>query len=451
MADVHNAERNQPADVCVVGLGYVGLTLATAFAARGLRVTGTERRTEVVAALSRGEATFYEAGLSEALAEAVASGRLRAVDATAPLPTARSYIITVGTPLDDGATSDADLTDALRAVAAGMPAGALVVLRSTVKLGTTEGVAADILGSSGKDFLLAMAPERTVEGKAMAELTSLPQIVGGRDEASLAAAADLFSRLGVQIVPVASPHEAEFAKLISNTWRDLQFAFANELAYLADAAGVDVYRVIEAAGRGYDRLSLALPGPVAGPCLEKDAYILGESAIAYGADAQLSLAARSVNEHIVPHVARIAAAALPQAPASVAIIGLAFKGRPATSDVRGSLAADFATEFTRRWPGAELLGWDPQVSPADATTLGLTPTTLARAAGAEVVLLHTNHAEFSSRSFHETLIANLPPGALVLDLWNQTEPLSAREDIHVRVFGRPLHPARTEAPWQPIS
>src|SRR5699024_11583227 len=135
---------------------------------------------------------------------------------------------------------------------------------------------------------LAMAPERTVEGMAMAELTTLPQIIGGRDEASLAAASDLFGTLGVEIVPVASPKEAEFAKLVSNTWRDLQFAFANELAYVADLAGVDVYRVIEAAGHNYDRLNLALPGPVAGPCLDKDDYILAAPAAHSSACAPLS-------------------------------------------------------------------------------------------------------------------------------------------------------------------
>lgn len=424
-------------DVCVVGLGYVGLTLATAFAATGMRVAGTERRGEILAALGRGEATFYEAGLSEALREVVAEGRLTAIAADSPLPRASSYVITVGTPLEDGRVQQEDLARALESVAAGMPAGALVVLRSTVRLGSTSDLAAATLAASGKEFLLAMAPERTVEGKAMAELTTLPQIIGGRDEASLAAASDLFGTLGVEIVPVASPKEAEFAKLVSNTWRDLQFAFANELAYVADLAGVDVYRVIEAAGHNYDRLNLALPGPVAGPCLEKDAYILADSAAHYGASAPLSRTARAVNEHIVGHIGDLAARLRPSPPGRVAILGLAFKGRPATSDVRGSLAGAFAKEFSRRWPAAEVLGWDPVVAEAEAATLPLTPATLAQAARAEVVLLQTNHPDFSSRALQETLLAHLPAGALVVDLWNQTGPLAeARPDLQVEVFGR---------------
>lgn len=424
-------------DVCVVGLGYVGLTLATAFAATGMTVVGTERRGEILEALERGEATFYEAGLSETLREVVAQGRLTAVAADGPLPRASNYVITVGTPLEGGRVQQEDLARALEAVATGMPEGALVVLRSTVRLGSTSDLAATTLAASDKEFLLAMAPERTVEGKAMAELTALPQIIGGNDEASLAAASDLFGRLGVEIVPVASPEEAEFAKLISNTWRDLQFAFANELAYLADLAGVDVYRVIEAAGHHYDRLNLALPGPVAGPCLEKDAYILADSAAHFGATAPLSRTARAVNEHIVGHIGEFASRSRPEPPRRVAILGLAFKGRPATSDVRGSLAGEFALEFSRQWPAAEILGWDPVVPESDAATLPLAPTTLAQAARADVILLQTNHPDFSSRAFQETLLAHLPAGALVLDLWNQTDGITrARPDLHVRVFGR---------------
>src|SRR5690625_22394 len=288
-------------------MGYVGLTLATALAASGARVAGAEKDEAILKHLTRGEATFYEAGLSETLAEVVADGRLSAHPATGPLPPARSYIITVGTPIVEGAVRTADLTEALEAVARDMPAGALVVLRSTVALGTTSGPARDILARSGKPFLLAMAPERTVEGNALPELSELPQIVGGIDEASTRAAGDLFAGLGVEIVTVDRPAEAELAKLVSNTWRDVQFAFANEIAFLADRAGIDVERVLSAAGHNYPRLSLAAPGPAAGPCLGKDGYILAESAAHLGATAPLAVSARTVNEGIVEHVLGVAA------------------------------------------------------------------------------------------------------------------------------------------------
>ncbi len=424
-------------DVCVIGLGYVGLTLAAAFAQQGLLVAGTERVPEAVATLKRGESTFYEQGFPEVLADVVTRGQLQVFSVDEPLPRAGAYIITVGTPLRDGEVHFTDLETALDTVAAQMPPGALIVLRSTVRIGISQNIAAPVLDRSGKPYLLAMAPERTVEGRALQELSSLPQIVGGIDEASTIAAGELFARLGVEIVKVGNTKAAEFAKLISNVWRDLQFGFANELAYLADSAGVDVYEVIKAAGFKYDRLNLALPGPVAGPCLEKDAYIMADSARFFDTEVPVSLASRTSNEKIVAHVGQMAQG-LTNNPAKACIIGLAFKGRPATSDTRGSLAANFAQELRRLWPELAIAGWDPLVSPEDSQDMGIDFTELEGAVtGADLVLLQTNHPDFTAEKFVEVLTRALKQGAVVIDLWNQTEALKqARPDLKIAVLGR---------------
>ena len=424
-------------DVCVVGLGYVGLTLATAFAHHGLLVAGTERVPAVVETLRRGDSSFYEQGLSEVLTDVVARRQLQVFAADEPLPKAGAYVITVGTPLRDGEVHFTDLENALDTVATQMPAGALIVLRSTVRIGITENTAKPVLDRAGKPYLLAMAPERTVEGRALQELSSLPQVVGGIDAASTAAANELFSHPGVEIVEVGNTKAAEFAKLVSNTWRDLQFGFANELAYLADASGVDIYEVITAASYKYDRLKLALPGPVAGPCLEKDAYILADSAQFFDTEVPLSLAGRSANEKIVTHVGQTAQVLIDQ-PQRAAIIGLAFKGRPATSDTRGSLAGNFAGRFRELWPALDVVGWDPLVSPEDSAEMNITFTHLPEAvSGANLVLLQSNHPDFTSEQFVEVLAAKIPDGAVVIDLWNQTEALAkARPDLKIAVLGR---------------
>ncbi len=425
-------------DVCIIGMGYVGLTLATAFAAQGLGVIGVEKDASILEHLERGETTFYEAGLMETLAEVVASGRLRAQSAAEDLPAADAYVITVGTPVHDRHKDTSDITVALHAVAKSMPAGALVILRSTVVIGTTEGLAREILDSAGRPYLLAMVPERTVEGEALQELFRLPQIVGGIDEASTLAASKLFSRLGVEIVEVNNPAEAELAKLITNTWRDLQFAFANEIAYVADHAGIDATRALQAAGHNYPRLSLAIQGPVAGPCLGKDGYILAESATHLSTATPLALATREVNERIVEHGINAGAAHVSGEPAQVAIIGLAFKGRPATSDLRGSLAGDFARAAAAKWPGARIVGYDPVVPSNEAATLPLEPVYLAEAAASDVLILHTNHQYFSSADFAEKLRTHLPRGAVVLDMWDQCDRLTAvRPDVVIKPLGRP--------------
>jgi nucleotide sugar dehydrogenase len=415
----------------------VGLTLATAFATAGLRVSGVERSESVVESIASGCSPFHEEGLDEAVRAMVESGALRAFGVDEPLPRAAAYILTVGTPVREGAVSLLDLESALAAVAAGMPDNSLVVLRSTVRVGTTRGIAAALLGGSGKPFRLAMAPERTIEGRALQELGSLPQIVGGLDDASTAVAGALFARLGVEIVPVHSLEAAELAKLASNTYRDLKFAFANELAYLSDAMGVDVYDVVRACNFGYERMNVALPGPVAGPCLEKDAYILADSARQHGVDAPLSMTGRKTNEALVEHVLTWLASAL-VAPSRVSILGLAFKGRPATSDVRGSMAQSFATAFRARWSDVDVVGWDPLVSAQDSASMGVELVAAEKAvAGADLLLVQTNHPHFSGAEFAETIVAHAQPGAIVVDLWNQLPHLAAsRPDLRTFTLGR---------------
>ena len=270
--------------VVVVGLGYVGLTLAVALAQRGLQVVGLERRAEVVDMTNRGQPHFSEAGLAKALASVVESGHLVACTVLDPAARADYYIITVGTPLIAGTTMPRlDMIEAAsREVAEHMGEGASVILRSTVKLGTTRQVVRPILAASGKQFHLSMCPERTLEGAAMQELAVLPQVVSGETPRAADLAAGLFSRLTSTIMRVSSLEAAEMIKLIDNTSRDVRFAFANEVARACDAAGINAGEVIRVGKFGYPRTDVALPGLVGGPCLEKDPHILMASLADFG-------------------------------------------------------------------------------------------------------------------------------------------------------------------------
>lgn len=419
---------NHEYDVCVVGLGYVGLTLATAFASAGLRVVGLERNDEVVDLVASGRSPFHEFGLEEAIQAVVAQGRLVPVSLSSGTPVAKSYVITVGTPVKQGSVYLEDLKSAVTAVGEVMPEGALTILRSTVRVGTTRTIAEPILRSSGKSFALAMAPERTIEGKALAELSSLPQIVGGIDSNSTLLASDLFSKLGVEIVPVHSAEAAELAKLASNTFRDVSFAFANELAFFADEAGVDIYDVVRACNYGYDRMNVALPGPVAGPCLEKDAYILSNSADILGVKVPLAMQGRKTNEFIVEHVV---SRLLPDASISAqtaSILGLAFKGRPATSDTRGSLAGNFASAMKSKYSTEEIAGWDPLVSVSDSESMGITFKELDDCLNSDVVLIQTNHRFFSSEEFYSAVDRTRRANRIFVDLWNQIDADRLKND-----------------------
>ena len=241
-------------DIGIVGLGYVGLTLATVLAESGMRVIGVEKRPDIVESTNRGVPHFTETGLPDALDGVVRSGRLVAAEAFDESFTCDNYIITVGTPLSGEGVARIDMIEeAARAIAANMDDGALVILRSTVKVGTTRDVVAPVLAASGKAFDIAMCPERTLEGKALQELRVLPQVIGADSQEVADRAATIFRRLTQSIVLVSGIETAEIIKLVSNTYRDAQFAFANEVARVCDAFGVSAYEVISAGKLGYNR------------------------------------------------------------------------------------------------------------------------------------------------------------------------------------------------------
>ena len=243
--------------------------------------------------------------------------------------------------------------------------GALVILRSTVKVGTTRDVVSPILAASGKQFDIAMCPERTLEGKALQELRELPQIVGADDPAVADRAAAVFRRLTSSIVLVSGIETAEIIKLVSNTFRDVQFAFANEVARVCDAFGVSAHEVISAGKLGYNRTNIPLPGLVGGPCLEKDPHILMESARTRGIDLEITTAGRLVNERQPEETVRFITSEIDRrdlagaGPLKINILGMAFKGMPETSDLRGSMSIKVLDALKKAHPDAEIGLYDP--------------------------------------------------------------------------------------------
>ncbi|WBY07950.1 hypothetical protein PIB19_22350 [Sphingomonas sp. 7/4-4] len=166
-----------PVSVVIIGLGYVGLTLGVALARRNIRVFGIERRPEVVELTNSGKAHFSEVGLDSALESVVEKGLLTASTSTAGIPPAEFYIITVGTPLNPGTFRPRldMIEEASREVAEQLPAGATVILRSTVQIGTTRNIVRRVLDESGKVYNLAMCPERTLEGTRFANWRCCPK------------------------------------------------------------------------------------------------------------------------------------------------------------------------------------------------------------------------------------------------------------------------------------
>jgi nucleotide sugar dehydrogenase len=424
--------------VCIVGLGYVGLTLAVAMAEVGFEVYGVERDAKVVEAVGAGRAHFVEAGLAPRLAAQVAAGRIKASLDWPEKGRARVYIITVGTPLADGQVTNLDAIRLVSAkVAALLREGDFVILRSTVRVGVSREVVKPLLDEAGVAYSLAFCPERTLEGKALIELRTLPQIVGGLDEESAIRASQMFNFVTPTTIRVPDLETAEMIKLINNTQRDLMFAFANEVADMCDAIGVSAVEVIRAGNMGYSRASMPMPGPVGGPCLEKDPYILADGVQARGGQARLALLGRGINEEMPEQtVARIAAALDGAAIAKIAIAGLAFKGRPETSDLRGTLAIPLIVGLKRKYPSARIVGYDPAVARDDVLGLGITCAETAAEAfeGADCVVFQNNNASFELLDL-AALAAGMRPGAVIYDLWNQFEVETLNLGGRVKYFG----------------
>ncbi|RUO98470.1 nucleotide sugar dehydrogenase [Hyphomicrobium sp.] len=409
-------------NVCIIGLGYVGLTLAVAMADCGLRVHGVEINSKVLDALKQKKAHFSERGLNAKLAAHLASGRFTFGDKLLPNDRITVYIVTVGTPVgDDKRARFEAIHGVCEQIAGVLKDDDLVILRSTVRVGTTREIVKPLLDRTGRSYDLAFCPERTLEGKALVELGSLPQIVGGIDNNATFRASQLFSFMTPSVVRVRDTETAEMAKLINNTQRDFLFAFANEVASMCEVAGISAHEVISAGNIGYPRANLPMPGP----CLEKDPYILAEGIERFGFAPQLALSARRWNEQLpIKSVSRISRLWRARAkggvlPGKIAVLGLAFKGRPETDDLRGSLALPIIEALRGEFAGVKIDGWDAVVPQADIESLGIHPVASVEDAfaGADIVIIQNNHECFAQLPYSSLLPLMRKPG-LLYDFWN---------------------------------
>lgn len=335
----------------IIGLGYVGLTLAITAADCGVDVYGIEINKNIKKCLMENRAHFFEPGL-DALIKRHNGKTFHCVEEFPQDVPIDVFVITVGTPLKEGEKQPnfEYIKSALKSIEHVYDGNQLVILRSTVSVGTTRNVVMPYLvklcGKPQNEILVGMCPERTVEGKAVDELTHLPQIISGNNEQALETAQKFFRYMTPYVIPVSSLEEAELVKLYCNTYRDMTFAIGNAFCMAAQEFGADGLSVIYHANQGYSRSNIALPGFVAGPCLEKDAYILTNNMPDCDAK-KLIMNGRKFNESLEDLVVKWVWKHIgePSDEKIVAISGMAFKGQPETSDLRGSSSVYIARKL----------------------------------------------------------------------------------------------------------
>jgi len=327
--------------VGVVGLGYVGLTLAVTLARKGFTVHGVDTSPAVLDALGKGRPHLFEPGVEEGV-RAFLGGRLH-VGSALPEGGVDAAIICVSTPVNPATQAPEldNLRAAARHVALRCASDTVVIVRSTVPVGASRSIVLPELLERWGRARLAFAPERTIQGQALRELEELPQVVGGLDSDGRQAAAKLFARVTGRVVEVSSLEAAELVKLVNNCHTDLIYSYGNEVALMAERWRLDPLEVIRAANLEYPRPDLAKPGFVGGACLSKDPYILINASRAAGYTPWLVGQARGLNEHVPVHVAERLVAMIRGARGSaegarLSVLGWAYKGWPPTDDMRGT-------------------------------------------------------------------------------------------------------------------
>ena len=391
-------------DVAVIGLGRVGLPLALAFADHGLSVVGVDVDPGRLDAVRAGRMPFEETDGQAVLDRVAASGRLELTDRVHEAARARRIVITLGTP--SFSHIEIDIRDVRSALDDLMPVlrdGHLLVLRSTIAPGTTEFVAGYLAKHRPDvDVLVAHAPERIAAGRFFAEIESLPQIVGGVDERSTEAAAELFGVFGAELRRT-TPVQAELAKIWTNILRYTQFALPNLLMVDCDQYGANVFEVIDLINRDYPRGGMAAPGLTAGTCLRKDFAFSEERSNGPGMLLAVSRVHESIPNFLVSGIKRRLGGSLRDR--RVAVLGLAFKA--GTDDERDSLAHKLVRLLEREL--ADVAVHDPHVA---------TPTQGFEDAvrGADAVVVATNHTEFAGRL--ADVVALAADDAVLVDPWN---------------------------------
>jgi UDP-N-acetyl-D-glucosamine dehydrogenase len=390
------------ARVSIIGLGYVGLSLAVELAKAGLVVRGIDLDLERVSLLNRGESYLVDVP-TEALGPLVADGRLSGTTSFDEAGSADALIICVPTPLRK--SKEPDMSFILSAVESLLPhvrAGQLMVLESTTYPGTTEEVVQPRLEAKGlvigRDFFLAFSPERVDPGNKRFTTANIPKVVGGVTPACTQLAAALYSQVTTSVFQVSSPRVAETAKLLENTFRSVNIALANELAFACRKIGVDPWEVIDAAATKPFGFMPFYPGPgIGGHCIPVDPLYLSWKVRLTGYEAQFIALADQINRAMPEHVVTLVADALNERGravrgSSVLVMGVTYKAD--VNDIRESPSLEIIEMLEKK--GAHVSYADPFTPQVTLNGVKLsavepTPETIA---AADCVLILTNHSSF---------------------------------------------------------
>jgi UDP-N-acetyl-D-mannosaminuronic acid dehydrogenase len=424
--------------VGILGMGYVGLPMATIFAKKGFKVRGGDINPKIVDTINRGESPINENGIESMVAQAISSGNLEAtLDTDSVAGESDVILVVVQTPIDEEKNPNlAALKSAISTISKNLREGSLIIIESTLPPGTTEGELVPILEESGlragHDFHLAYSPERAIPTKTIEEIQKNSRIVGGITNESAELAMALYSQITTGELIATDIKTAEMVKVIENTFRDVNIALSNEIAMLCEKLGVDAMSAIDMANK-HPRVNLLRPGTgVGGHCIPKDPHFLIGKARELGVELEVITSARHVNENMPKHLLKMIERALESADkkiedSKIAILGIAYKGD--TDDTRETPAKEVIETLARM--KCDVFSHDPFVSQDFGKKFSNNLEDAAR--DADCLVIVTDHNEYRSLDLAKLSKILKKPGVIV-DGRRIVDPQSAAES-DFRYFG----------------
>lgn len=415
MKDCLNVEDNKSKKILVVGGGFVGLTLAAKLLkSKESFVTVLENNVEKVNSFLVKNYGIFEPELDDILNNRIAENRLEFVHDLGKVKFDLVFIC-INTNKDELNRVDKQLV-LVNSLVNNLAKFAHVYLRSTVPVGSTTKISKMLKASDRNDLKIFYAPERTAEGVALKELDSLPQIIGCPEYEDIKIGINMLNSLGFTVTETSNSESAEFIKLMCNIWRDSTFAISNEFAIFAESLNLDIFEIIEKANFKYPRCVIPKPGPVGGPCLSKDTYIFLESINQNLTENSIILKSRKRNEKLIEIAFDVISVYLNDNLGSnrICFIGAAFKGSPRTNDFRNSFTQELINMLTDK--KLKIKVWDPTLISVDLLEYSKLFTKDLNFKEYDVVVVGNNSSiMFDSEVFD--FLKNLPPSALIVDMW----------------------------------
>ena len=411
-----NGIRNRSLRLTVVGSGYVGLPTAVLFADVGFQVVAIDVKPDLVNDINGGVSPFKDPGLNELLARNVYAGRLKATLNYETIAQSDAVIISVQTPLNKKRKPNLSyLMKALKSTGKNLKENMTIVVSSTVPPGAiTEMVKPTLEALTGMkaedDFYLAYVPERIAPGNALKEFVESPRVVGGIGPNSTKIAAELFRTVCKTVIETDAP-TAEVAKLAENTFRDINIAYACQLAIICEKLKVDVMDVIKLANT-HPRVNIHMPGPGAGgPCLPKDPYFLIYKS--KPPHPNLIATARKINDYMSNHIIETALKALERADkkietAKIAVLGTAYKKN--VDDSRLSPAQPIIKTLLKL--GLKTVAYDPRCKESFGAEKAKSLDVAVKKA--DCLLILTDHKEFEHLRLNE-IRQNMKQNPIIVD------------------------------------